>query len=120
MKHVLWLCLAWPGVSIAAEPHSAYAGQEHRTIKSLSEATIEGFETGKGMGMAKAAELNGYPGPMHVLQLANELALTTEQSAQMEALFQSMKQAAVPLGQAIVHLEAELDAHFANRTITPA
>jgi hypothetical protein len=31
------------------------------------------------MGMAKAAELNGYPGPAHVLALAKPLGLTDDQ-----------------------------------------
>lgn len=117
MKHIFWLWLAWSGAVLATESQSAYVGQEHRQIKSLSAATIDAYETGKGMGLAKAAELNGYPGPLHVLQLGQELALTRQQTEQMTELYQSMRQEAVPLGKAIVRLEAELDAHFANRTI---
>jgi hypothetical protein len=41
---------------------------------------------GEGMGMAKAAELNGYPGPTHVLTLAKELALTESQLQQVTAI----------------------------------
>lgn len=43
------------------------------------------------MGLAKAAELNGYPGPLHVLELAVDLSLTAEQKAATETLFKSMQ-----------------------------
>lgn len=49
---------------------SKYIGQESRIIKSLSSEDIESLETGTGDafgGMAKLAELNGYPGPRHIL-----------------------------------------------------
>ena len=51
----------------SANPPSPYAGEERREIKSLSPQEIGDYLAGKGMGLAKAAELNGYPGPAHVL-----------------------------------------------------
>ncbi len=42
-------------------------------------ADRKGLENGEGMGIVKYAELNGYPGPKHVLELVNELRLTEEQ-----------------------------------------
>jgi hypothetical protein len=56
-----------------------YAGQQGRSIKALSDDDIVALRKGEGMGMAKAAELNGYPGPAHVLQLASQLGLTEAQ-----------------------------------------
>jgi len=56
----------------AQEDHSPYAGQENRTIKALSQGEIKNFLSGAGMGFAKAAELNHYPGPKHVLELADQ------------------------------------------------
>jgi hypothetical protein len=41
------------------------------------------------MGLALAAELNGYPGPIHVLQLSDKLGLTPEQKARVQSLFDS-------------------------------
>ncbi len=55
---------------------SKYIGQENRKIKSLSSEDIESLETGTGDafgGLAKLAELNGYPGPRHVLDLGKEV-----------------------------------------------
>ena len=48
-----------------------YSGQQGRMIKALSSKEVQGLLQGKGMGMAKAAELNQYPGPRHVLDSLN-------------------------------------------------
>ena len=73
-----------------------YAGQEARTIKALSDDDIAALRKGEGMGMAKAAELNGYPGPVHVLALAAQLGLTETQQRDVRAIFERMSAAAKP------------------------
>ncbi len=108
------------GTSESAERTAAYAGQERREIKALSADDITSLETGKGMGLAKAAELNGYPGPSHVLQLAEPLALTPEQKRQTQLLFDSMESKAIPLGKALVVAERSLDELFFSGRATPA
>ena len=110
------LCQA-PTVSVAA-PASAYAGQEDRDIKALSPEDISAYLSGKGMGLARAAELNGYAGPAHVLELAGPLALTPEQRRRTEALFAAMTAKAIALGQALVAQERQLDRLFASRAVT--
>ena len=60
---------------------SDYAGQETRLIKSLSEDDLEEIARGGGWGLARAAELNGVPGPTHLLELADEIGLTEQQRA---------------------------------------
>ena len=97
---------------------SPYIGQESRDIKALSAEDVQGYLSGKGMGLAKAAELNGYPGPAHVLELASQLALTPEQRARTEALFASMESKAVSLGRALVDEERRLDQLFATKSVT--
>jgi len=57
----------------SANQLSPYVGQEQREIKSLSPDEVKDYLAGKGMGLAKAAELNHYPGPAHVLELASQL-----------------------------------------------
>lgn len=110
------LCLL---VSGALHGQSPYQGQERRPIKSLSEQDIADYQSGEGMGLAKAAELNGYPGPAHVLELAEELELTEEQHARTQALFDLMKARATALGIDLVEAERALDTLFAERIITP-
>jgi Spy/CpxP family protein refolding chaperone len=100
---------------LAASP---YAGEEAREIKALSAEDVEAYLTGQGMGFAKAAELNGYAGPKHVLELAGELELTAEQRTRTQALFASMQTKAVALGRRLVDEERKLDRLFAGASIT--
>lgn len=103
----------------AAQSTSPYAGQEERNIKSLSSDDVDGYLSGKGMGLAKAAELNGYAGPAHVLELADSLELSAAQRARTEALFASMQTQARSLGRALVDEERALDGLFAEKRVTP-
>ena len=108
---------------LAASPalaQSPYAGMQTRSIKSLSEQQVADLSAGRGMGLALAAELNGYPGPSHVLELADKLDLSADQRARVGQFFESMRQEALPLGSKLIEQEAELNAQFANHTVTPA
>src|SRR4051812_25428459 len=107
-------------LTVASAQHQPYAGLETRPIKALSEQQIADLKAGRGMGLALAAELNGYPGPMHVLELGERLGLTADQRARVQALFNEMKSEAVPLGAKLIAQETELDRQFATRNITPA
>jgi Spy/CpxP family protein refolding chaperone len=104
------------GSAVAQTP---YAGLQTRSIKALSDQQIEDLRAGRGMGLALAAELNGYPGPSHVLELADKLDLSPDQRASVQRLFDSMKAEAVPVGTKLVEQEADLDKQFADRTVTP-
>lgn len=106
-------------VAMAAEP-SPHGGWQERSIKALSPQQIEEYLEGRGMGMALPAELNGYPGPRHVLELANELDLTARQLAQTEQLFEDMRRKAIELGEEIVEREANLDELFGSGTANEA
>jgi hypothetical protein len=76
-------------LATAALAQSPYAGIQIRPIKALSEQQVVALKAGRGMGLALAAELNGYPGPIHVLQLSDKLGLTPEQKARVQSLFDS-------------------------------
>jgi hypothetical protein len=91
-------------------PRSPYAGMQDRTIKALSDQQIADLKSGRGMGLALVAELNGYPGPSHVLDLADELQLTHEQRTRTEELFDAMKAETIPIGEQIIADEVSLDA----------
>jgi hypothetical protein len=103
-----------------AYAQSRYAGQESREIKAFSPQEVADLLAGKGMGFAKAAELNGYPGPAHVLELAAQLQLTPEQLARTEALFNRMQAQAVGIGRQLVQEERALDRQFASKSVTAA
>ena len=84
---VLAVSALMSGMSIAAD-QSPYVGEELRSIRSLTSQEIESLRSGRGMGFAKVAELNHYPGPKHVLELADDLDLTLSQVSETEALFE--------------------------------
>lgn len=113
------LVLGWALSPVAAQDaQSPYAGQELRQIKALSEEQIDGLLAGKGLGFAKAAELNRHPGPRHVLDLREQLALRPEQAQRVEAVFAAMQAEASRLGREIVARETELDGLFSRGEIT--
>ena len=113
----------WPlivSLTLATGVHAQtpYAGMQTRP-KALSDQQMADLRAGRGMGLALAAELNGYPGPLHVLELADKLELSAEQRSSVQLLFDSMKAEAMPLGSRLIEQEADLDRQFANRTVTP-
>jgi Spy/CpxP family protein refolding chaperone len=122
MNTVIRLNLVVLACALASFAHAAapspYAGQQSREIKALSSAEQADLLAGKGMGLAKAAELNGYPGPAHVLDLAADLALTAEQRARTQVVWQAMDSRAKAIGQQVIDAERELDALFASRQVT--
>lgn len=101
----------------AASAQSAFAGEQHRAIKSLSEKEIDDLREGRGVGLARAGELNRYPGPMHVLDLAVQMNVTAEQRAEIETSMAAMRMSAKKLGAEIIALEGRLDGAFAGRMI---
>jgi hypothetical protein len=101
-----------------ASAQSPYTGMQTRSIKALSEQQVADLKAGRGMGLALPAELNGYPGPIHVLELSDKLGLSAEQKSRIDGLFESMKAEAIPLGEKLLAQEAALDQQFANHSIT--
>lgn len=99
--------------------HSHYAGMESREIKALAPADIDGLKAGRGMSMALAAELNGYAGPLHVLELADRLSLTAQQRQATQELYRRMQAQAVARGEEVIASERALDQLFARRAVTP-
>ena len=118
-KHFAFLMALLPSVTFA-QTHtggqgtlqSAYAGEETRLIKSLSEQDLEEIARGGGWGLARAAELNGVPGPTHLLELADEIGLTEQQRSDIEAIRAQMQADAIAAGERFVAAEQALDAAF--------
>jgi Spy/CpxP family protein refolding chaperone len=103
-----------------AQTTSPYAGQQERTIKALSAQEIGDLLEGRGMGLAKAGELNSYPGPLHVLQLAEQLELSDQQRSATNLLYAKMRERAVSIGRQIIEAERTLDRAFADGRIETA
>ncbi len=104
----------------ASSHNSKYAGQESRAIKSLSAEDIAELRSGGGWGLALAAELNGVPGPIHLLEMKDEIDLDETQHSAITAIYRRMKSRAILHGERLIDLERRLEGGFRNRTITDA
>ena len=119
IRHFALLLMAFPNVALS-QTHdgshgptpSAYAGEETRLIKSLSEQDLEEIARGGGWGLARAAELNGVPGPTHLLELAEDIGLTEQQRSDIEAIRAQMQADAIAAGERFVAAERALDDAF--------
>ncbi len=107
-------------VAQTSHSHQPYAALQSRPVKALSEEQIADLRAGRGMGLALGDQLNGYPGPKHVLENADRLGLSPGQRQRTEALFEAMKAETVTLGERLIAQETELDRLFASKTVTPA
>ena len=119
IKHFALILMAFPNIALSqthdgshGSTPSAYAGEETRLIKSLSEQDLEEIARGGGWGLARAAELNGVPGPTHLLELADEIGLTDQQREDIEASREQMQADAITAGKRFVAAEQALDAAF--------
>lgn len=108
-----WL-KAWFATSVIPSP---YVAQVTSPVRGLSAQEVADLRAGRGMGYARMAELNSYPGPRHLLDLQKELQLSTEQIAAIHAIFVEMEQQAQSLGQQIITGEEQLGVAFATNTL---
>jgi len=104
----------------SAQHAQPYAGHEKREIKALSEQDVAQYLSGAGMGYAKAAELNGFPGPMHVLELGDQLGLTAQQKTSIDDLMQRHKAEARLVGAKVVAAEREVESLFRSGHVEAA
>ena len=97
---------------------SPYAGQQARSITSLSADDQKALAQGQGWGLAKPAELNGVPGPAHLLELADKIGLSQAQIAELRKLFDDMKRQAQVLGHEYMAAEQSLDDYFKSGALS--
>lgn len=114
------LAALFTGMAAAQHAQSSYAGRENRPIKALSAEETQQYLAGAGMGYAQAAELNRFPGPMHVLELERPLALTAAQRVATQQLMDAHKAEARAVGARLVEAERELDRMFAGGRVDAA
>ena len=118
-RTLMALALLVAGSAWANTP-SPYAGMTDRPIRALSAEQQADLLAGRGMGLALAAELNGWPGPAHIIELAGAMQLTPAQLAATQRLMADMQDAARSLGARVIEEERALDRAFRDRSITPA
>jgi Spy/CpxP family protein refolding chaperone len=111
---VALLALAAGAVAALAQGHSAspYVPLQGRDLKAVPPERVAGLLEARGLGYALTAELNSYPGPMHVLELADGIRLTPEQAARTRAIMDAMKAEGRVIGARIVEAETHLERMF--------
>ena len=109
-----------PGTTSAAAQEQAGGGHHGSRHSDRQQRESQALRQGRGMGMARAAETNGYPGPMHVLALAEELELSDEQVARSNEIRNRVRDRAPAMGQQIIEAEQRLEAMFAEDRVAPA
>ena len=116
------MTMALTGPTLAQHQHgqTPYAGHQQRAVKALSDQQFADLRAGRGMGLALAGELNGYPGPLHVIELADQLHLSSEQRQRVQQLFDAMKAEAMAVGETLIEQESALDRAFASQRISAA
>ena len=120
MNKVLPILFAFAAAPVfAASEQAPYAGRDARSIASLSQEDVDALLAGRGWGLALPAELNGYPGPIHVLDAADELELTADQRARITAIYEDMQARAQALGREYVDTEAHLSRMFSMGHAAP-
>lgn len=119
---LLTLTMLAAGAATAQAPSAPadYAAWRDREIKALSAQQIQELSEGQGMGLSLPAELNGAPGPLHALALADTLALTPEQQRELQRIVADMKTQAQQLGRQVIDAERRLDGAFRAGTADEA
>lgn len=97
---------------------SPYVEQLDSPVRGLSFEEVDNLLNGQGAGYARTAELNGYPGLRHVLDLSSQLNLSFQQEKEIQAAFEQMKSQVKSIGETIVSKEQKLSKAFASREIT--
>jgi hypothetical protein len=99
---------------------SPYRDQHGAALRGLSAQEIGDLEAGRGMGLARAAELNGYPGPRHVLDAVRDgaLQISAEQRQAVQRVFEGMERDARRLGTRVIAEEQALETAFNRGGIT--
>jgi Spy/CpxP family protein refolding chaperone len=119
---VLLTATAAPVLAQSGHQHGGGGGdtQAHRRVEACQREFDQVVADGRGFGLAFAADQNGYPGPLHVLELKDRLQLTAEQETRMRALFESMLAEARPRAARLAAAEARLRQIFSERTADDA
>ena len=104
MTCVLVLSISAPSAAEDALT-SPYRDQTAAEIRGLTEKEISELREGRGMGLARAAELNGYPGPRHVLDAAREgrLHLSPGQLQAVQRLFDHIRHGYLKPSDIVTH-----------------
>jgi len=111
---------ALAAIAWAQHGHGSAGVEGHQVAQACATEFEKVVSDGRGFGLAFAADQNGYPGPMHVLELRDRLKLTADQAAKVQELMHAMFAESRPKGARLLEAEAKLRRLFADRTADEA
>jgi len=104
----------------AQHGHGAAGAEGHQMAQACASEFEKVVGEGRGFGLAFVADQNGYPGPMHVLELRDRLRLTVDQEAKARDLMRAMFAESRPKSARLLEAEARLRRLFAERVADDA
>ena len=104
----------------AQHGHGGAGAEGHQMAQACATEFEKVVGDGRGFGLAFAADQNGYPGPMHVLELRDRLRLTVDQEAKARDLMRAMFAESRPKSARLLEAEARLRRLFAERVADDA
>jgi len=104
----------------AQHGHGGAGAEGHQMAQACAAEFEKVVGDGRGFGLAFAADQNGYPGPMHVLELRDRLKLTADQEAKARDLMHAMFAESRPKSVRLLEAEAKLRRLFAERAADEA
>ena len=119
-----WISMFTTASASALEQHphtaSPHAHAQSAEVPSLTPDEVRALRNGEGMGLARAAELNHFPGPKHLLDLRSELKLGDAQIERIKAIHRKMRTQAIAKGEDILQAELHIANLFALGSPAPA
>src|SRR2546422_551302 len=107
-------------VALAQHGHGGAGVEGHQVAQACATEFEKVVGEGRGFGLAFAADQNGYPGPMHVLELRDRLKLTSDQEAKTRDLMHAMFVESRPKSASLLDAEARLRRLFADHAADEA
>lgn len=94
----------------ASSTRSPYGSASDPAIVGLTPEEISELRAGLGLGQARVADAQGYPGPRHVLDAAGsgELHLSSAQTVRIQEIYRAMATEAQRLGGLVLDAEEDL------------
>lgn len=116
----LLVATAMPAAAHHAGQPGGQAGHHGGSHGAMQAGEFRNLQQGRGMGMGRVAAVNGYPGPMHVLEHPEALELTDGQIERTRELVTRVKTRAPELGKQVVDAEKRLEAMIAEGSVNAA
>ena len=119
MKMKTWTAIGFvpPPPTLAGAQHRHDGGRDrepHLAVQQCQQQFEQVIADGRGFGLAFVADQEGYPGPLHVLELEDRLRLSGDQQRTMKEMLEAMFAESRPAAARLLAAEQRLRSLFAR------